>query len=148
MQHSPLLFTNGKGGSRLAALASAPGEFFERLSCNYFWTHYYPDGSIDANTLVDLNSGDSERGICALPYVRQRDGATVWFPVNLIGNLYVSKGMSAGNTEMEARSQALSEILERHIKFRIISEGLCLPDVPLCKALHKGTRPWLRPTPN
>lgn len=167
----PLLFTNGKGGSRLAALASALGEFFERLSCNYFWTHYYlgdqfahrdfahypreqwfqpgpngewpeqlltpelcrlydPDGSIDANTLVDLNSGDSERGICALPYVRQRDGASVWFPVNLIGNLYVSNGMSAGNTEMEARSQALSEILERHIKFRIISEGLCLPDVP------------------
>jgi ribosomal protein S12 methylthiotransferase accessory factor len=28
----PLLFTNGKGGSRLAALASALGEFFERLS--------------------------------------------------------------------------------------------------------------------
>ncbi|MFH1872536.1 MAG: 30S ribosomal protein S12 methylthiotransferase accessory factor YcaO [Pseudomonadota bacterium] len=166
-----LLFTNGKGGSRLAALASALGEFFERLSCNYFWTHYYlgdqfarrdfahypreqwfqpgsngewpeqllspelrqlynPDGTIDANTLVDLNSGDAERGICALPYVRQRDGATVWFPVNIIGNLYVSNGMSAGNTEMEARTQALSEILERHVKFRIISEGLCLPDVP------------------
>jgi ribosomal protein S12 methylthiotransferase accessory factor len=31
---------------------------------------------------------------------------------------------------MEARSQALSEIYERHIKYRIISEGLCLPDVP------------------
>jgi ribosomal protein S12 methylthiotransferase accessory factor len=55
---------------------------------------------------------------------------TVWFPVNIIGNLYVSNGMSAGNTPMEARTQALSEILERHIKFRIISEGLCLPDVP------------------
>ncbi|MDP2795202.1 MAG: 30S ribosomal protein S12 methylthiotransferase accessory factor YcaO [Sulfurisoma sp.] len=167
----PLLFTNGKGASRLAALASALGEFFERLSCNYFWTHYYlgdqfarrafahypreqwfrpgangewpeqlltpelrqfynPDGSIDANTLVDLNSGDAERGICALPYIRQRDGETVWFPVNIIGNLYVSNGMSAGNTEAEARTQALSEIFERHIKFRIISEGLCLPDVP------------------
>ncbi|MCF8177899.1 MAG: YcaO-like family protein [Sulfuritalea sp.] len=166
-----LLFTNGKGASRLAALASALGEFFERLSCNYFWTHYYlgdqfarrdfahypreqwfqpgedgqwpeplltpelhqfynPDNSIDARTLVDLNSGDSERGICALPYVRQRDGVSVWFPVNIIGNLYVSNGMSAGNTELEARTQALSEIFERHIKFRIISEGLCLPDVP------------------
>jgi ribosomal protein S12 methylthiotransferase accessory factor len=167
----PLLFTNGKGASRLAALASALGEFFERLSCNYFWTHYYlgekfanrsfahyprekwfqpdedgkwpeqmltpelhqlynPDQSIDANTLVDLNSGNAERGICALPYVRQRDGASIWFPVNIIGNLYVSNGMSAGNTELEARTQALSEILERHIKFRVISEGLCLPDVP------------------
>ena len=166
-----LLFTNGKGASNLAALASALGEFFERLSCNYFWTHYYlgnqfdqrgfvhypreqwfqpdasgewpeqllspelrrlynPDGSIDAHALVDLNSGDVDRGICALPYVRQRDGASVWFPVNIIGNLYVSNGMSAGNTETEARTQALSEILERHIKFRIIREGLCLPDVP------------------
>lgn len=37
----PLLFTNGKGGSREAALASALGEFFERLSTNYFWNHYY-----------------------------------------------------------------------------------------------------------
>ncbi|MDD5295864.1 MAG: 30S ribosomal protein S12 methylthiotransferase accessory factor YcaO [Rhodocyclaceae bacterium] len=167
----PLLFTNGKGASRLAALASALGEFFERLSCNYFWTHYYlgeeianrnfthyprerwfqpvedgswpkelltpelhefynPEGSIAAASLVDLNSGNAERGICALPYVRERDGASVWFPVNIIGNLYVSNGMSAGNTMAEARTQALSEIFERHIKFRIISEGLCLPDVP------------------
>jgi ribosomal protein S12 methylthiotransferase accessory factor len=37
----PILFTNGKGASRLACLASALGEFFERLSTNYFWTHYY-----------------------------------------------------------------------------------------------------------
>ncbi|MGE5320495.1 MAG: YcaO-like family protein, partial [Hyphomicrobiaceae bacterium] len=46
------------------------------------------------------------------------------------GNLYVSNGMSAGNTLKEARTQALAEIFERRIKFRIIEEGLCLPDVP------------------
>ena len=38
--------------------------------------------------------------------------------------------MSAGNTQTEARAQALSEILERHVKFKVIAEGLCLPDVP------------------
>jgi ribosomal protein S12 methylthiotransferase accessory factor len=37
----PLLFTNGKGASELAARASALGEFFERLGCHYFWTHFY-----------------------------------------------------------------------------------------------------------
>ena len=37
----PLMFTNGKGASKLACLASALGEFFERLSCNYFWNHNY-----------------------------------------------------------------------------------------------------------
>ena len=91
---------------------------------------YNPDGAIDSSVLVDLNSGNIERGICALPYTRLRDGELTWIPVNIIGNLYVSNGMSAGNTMMEARTQALSEIYERHIKYRIISEGLCLPDVP------------------
>ena len=91
---------------------------------------YNPDSTIDSSVLVDLNSGNVERGICALPYTRLRDGEITWMPVNIIGNLYVSNGMSAGNTMMEARTQALSEIYERHIKYRIISEGLCLPDVP------------------
>jgi ribosomal protein S12 methylthiotransferase accessory factor len=164
------LFSNGKGGSELAARASALGEFFERLSTNYFWTHFYlgeaiandefvhypsekwlpingkawhqdiltpelqafynPRKAVHAKQLVDLNSGNAGRGICTIPYTRLRDGQTVLYPVNLIGNLYVSNGMSAGNTLMEARTQALSEIFERDIKFRIIREGLCLPDVP------------------
>jgi ribosomal protein S12 methylthiotransferase accessory factor len=38
--------------------------------------------------------------------------------------------MSAGNTMMEARTQALAEIFERDIKYKIIREGACLPDVP------------------
>ena len=92
--------------------------------------HYNPNGEIDASVLVDLNSGNVARGICALPYTRLRDGAQAYVPVNIIGNLYVSNGMAAGNTMMEARSQALSEIFERHIKYRIIREGLCLPEVP------------------
>jgi ribosomal protein S12 methylthiotransferase accessory factor len=79
---------------------------------------------------VDFNSGNVERGICAIPYERQRDGETAYIPVNIIGNLYVSNGMSAGNTALEARAQALSEIFERHVKAKIISEGICLPDVP------------------
>ncbi len=167
----PMLFANGKGATKLAARASALGEFFERLGTHYFWTHfnlgvtranrpfvhypqerwfaptkngkwpaemlnptlhafYNPEGDIDGEVLVDLNSGNVERGICTLPYTRLSDGAQTWFPVNIIGNLYVSNGMAAGNTMMEARSQALSEIFERHIKNRIISGGLCLPEVP------------------
>jgi ribosomal protein S12 methylthiotransferase accessory factor len=166
----PRLFSNGKGASELAARASALGEFFERLSTNYFWTHFYlgetiakrefvhypneqwfqvtgekwpsglltpelqkfynPENAVEAGQLIDLNSGNAERGICAIPYQRLRDGKTVLFPVNVIGNIYVSNGMSAGNTMKEARTQALSEIFERDIKFRIIRDGICLPDVP------------------
>ena len=167
----PLLFTNGKGASKKAALASALGEFFERLSTHYFWADYYlgdeianskfvhyanerwfatksngswpegllneelqafynPDGELNVSQLIDANSANRERGICALPYVCVRTQETTYFPVNVIGNLYVSNGMSAGNTPSEARVQALSEIFERYIKFKIIAEGICLPAVP------------------
>ncbi len=167
----PMLFSNGKGATELAARASAYGEFFERLGTHYFWTHFYlgadranrafvhypqekwfkplakgkwpkkllndelqafynPEGEIHGDVIVDLNSGNSARGICALPYIRLKDDAEIFIPVNIIGNLYVSNGMAAGNTLMEARTQALSEIFERHVKYRIISEGLCLPEVP------------------
>jgi ribosomal protein S12 methylthiotransferase accessory factor len=48
----PRLFSNGKGGSELAARASALGEFFERLSTNYFWTHFYLGLSISQGKFV------------------------------------------------------------------------------------------------
>lgn len=54
----------------------------------------------------------------------------VYIPVNLIGNLFVSNGMSAGNTKYEARVQCLSEIFERAVKNQIILEEITLPDVP------------------
>ncbi len=165
-----LMSTNGKGTTEKSCLASALGEFFERLSCNYFfadfylgeaisqdefvhypderwfqsddneiptalldenlWRYYDPENQFSASTLFDTNSGTGERGICACPYQRLRDHETIWFPVNIIDNLYVSNGMSAGNTAYEARVQSLSEVFERYIKNKIISEGLCLPEVP------------------
>lgn len=91
---------------------------------------YNPAGEIDGEVLVDLNSGNVERGICALPYTRLADGDVIWFPVNIIDNLYGSNGMAVGNTREEARSHALAEILEQHTRTRVIAEGLCLPDVP------------------
>lgn len=178
-QDCPRLFSNGKGASELAARASALGEFFERLSTNYFWTHFYlgeaisnkafvhypnekwfpvqgkawpkgllnkelqafynPDKAVLAAQLIDLNSGNAARGICAIPYTRLRDAEQAYFPVNVIGNIYVSNGMSAGNTLKEARTQALSEIFERDIKFKIIREGICLPDVPE-EVIHRYPR--------
>ncbi len=168
-----LMFTNGKGTTKKSCLASALGEYFERLSCNYFfadfylgedfandtfvhypderwfksddsttdeipdglldeklWNYYDPDKELTASKIFDTNSGTGERGICACPYQRQRDGKNIWFPINIIGNSYVSNGMSAGNTKNEARVQSLSEVFERYIKNKIIAEGICLPEVP------------------
>ena len=169
--HSPMCFTNGKGSTKESALASALGEYIERLSNNHFYAGAYwgddianaefvhypneqwfkpgpkdalppeildeyclkiynPDGELRASHLVDTNSGNSQRGICSLPYVRQSDGKTIYFPSNLIENLFVSNGMSAGNTLAEAQVQCLSEIFERAVQREIIESEIALPDVP------------------
>jgi ribosomal protein S12 methylthiotransferase accessory factor len=91
---------------------------------------YNPDGELRGSHLVDTNSGNVKRGICALPYVRQSDGEVVYFPANLIDNLFLSNGMSAGNTLAEAQVQCLSEIFERAVKREILEGELALPDVP------------------
>ncbi|WP_154222296.1 OsmC domain/YcaO domain-containing protein [Marinicella rhabdoformis] len=91
---------------------------------------YNPDGELCGSHLVDTNSGRFDRGICSIPYVRQSDGETVYFPSNLIENLFLSNGMSAGNNLAEAQVQCLSEIFERAVKKQIIAEELVLPDVP------------------
>jgi ribosomal protein S12 methylthiotransferase accessory factor len=54
----------------------------------------------------------------------------VYFPSNLIDNLFLSNGMSAGNTLAEAQVQCLSEILERAVKREILEGEMSLPDVP------------------
>ena len=169
--HSPMCFTNGKGATKEGALASALGEFIERLNCNFFYNDqfwgedianaafvHYPeerwfkpgpkdalpaeildeyclhiynrDGELRGSHLYDTNSGNVERGICSLPYVRQSDGELVYFPSNLIENLFLSNGMSAGNTLVEAQVQCLSEIFERAVKREILEGELALPDVP------------------
>ncbi|KTT47841.1 protein involved in RimO-mediated beta-methylthiolation of ribosomal protein S12 YcaO [Pseudomonas oryzihabitans] len=168
---SPQCFTNGKGATKESALASALGEFLERLNCNFFYNDQYwgeeianapfvhypderwfqpgrqdelplgildpyclaiynPDGELRGSHLHDTNSGNVARGICALPFVRQSDAKVVYFPSNLIENLYLSNGMSAGNTLAEAQVQCLSEIFERAVKREILEGELCLPDVP------------------
>lgn len=102
----------------------------EGLMDEYLLSIYAADEELKASHLIDTNSGNTERGICALPYIRQSDGKEVFIPVNLIGNLFVSNGMSAGNNKFEARVQALSEIFERAVKNQIITEEITLPDVP------------------
>ena len=91
---------------------------------------YNEDGELRGSHLIDTNSGLVERGICAIPYVRQSDGETVYFPSNLIENLFLSNGMSAGNNQHEAQVQCLSEIFERAVKKQIIEQEITLPDVP------------------
>lgn len=106
------------------------GSMPEGLMDDHLLEIYSVDGELKAHHLIDINSGNKERGVCALPFTRHSDDKEVYIPVNLIGNLFVSNGMSAGNTIFEARVQCLSEIFERAVKSKIILEEIALPDVP------------------
>lgn len=91
---------------------------------------YGNKGALTLENLVDIQSCSFERGVCSIPFTNARNGEVVYFPVNLLDNLYASNGMSAGNSEYEALVQGLSEIIERYVKAKIILEGLSLPQVP------------------
>ncbi|WP_457576711.1 YcaO-like family protein [Desulfomarina sp.] len=168
LKNAPFFYTNGKGISRQAALASGLGEFLERLATGFFFDDYYlegmiknspflhfpdeiwlpsfnrnrqllteklldfydPHGDLEEEHLLEHNSAASGKGICCLPFTNLENGNTVNFPVALLHNLYVSNGMAAGNSREECFCQALYEIIERHVKNRVIAEGLALPDIP------------------
>lgn len=102
----------------------------EGLLDEYSLKLFDPENELKASNLIDTNSGKKERGVCALPFIRQSDKEEIYFPSNLIENLFVSNGMSAGNTYPEAEVQCLSEIFERAVKREILENEIALPDVP------------------
>ncbi|WP_105254352.1 OsmC domain/YcaO domain-containing protein [Pseudoalteromonas sp. T1lg75] len=110
--------------------AGADDALPEGILDDYCLEIYNPDGELQASHLIDTNSGRADRGVCSIPYTRHSDGETVYFPQNLIENLFLSNGMSAGNNLNEAKVQCLSEIFERAIKRQIIEQEIVLPDVP------------------
>lgn len=152
------IYSNGKGVSSEASTASALGEYIERLQTNNFFSDFYlpdrkiypdealfefggdflddeliniydPHGELSDEDLVDYNSDHLDR-ILALPFKRFSDGKNIYFPLNILSNLYVSNGLAAGNTPKEAQVQALSEIYERYAKLQIIKNGYALPQFP------------------
>jgi ribosomal protein S12 methylthiotransferase accessory factor len=149
------IYSNGKGIYSEASTASALGEYIERLQTNNFFIDfhlperkYYPDEvafdfnggylnqplmkiydptrELSMDELIDFNS-DYEDKIVALPFHKLSSDEVVYFPINILSNLYVSNGLATGNTAKEAQVQSMSEILERYAKIEIIKNGYSLP---------------------
>ncbi len=152
------IYSNGKGIVSDASMASALGEYIERLQTNNFFIDFHlanrkyypdqiafefggaylndelrllydPDGELSAEDLVDYNS-DHEDKIVALPFTKRSSGKIVYIPLNILSNLYLTNGLASGNTPQEAQVQALSEIFERYAKIEIIKNGYALPKYP------------------
>jgi len=152
------IYSNGKGIISNASMASALGEYIERLQTNNFFIDfhlpnrkYYPDevafefggeylneellgiynphAELSDEDLVDFNS-DYKDKIVSLPFIKNSNKQQVHIPLNILSNLYLSNGLATGNTPKEAQVQALSEILERYAKIEIIKNAYSLPCFP------------------
>lgn len=152
------IYANGKGNSIEATKASALGEYIERLQTNMFFADFYlpklnyfldqkefdfrggylnkellkiydPYNELLKEDLIDFNSDYFDK-IVSLPYKEQKTDETIYFPINILNSLYVSNGLSSGNTPQEAQVQALSEICERYVKIEILKNSYSLPLYP------------------
>jgi len=152
------IYTNGKGTDEISCMASAYGEYIERLQTNNFFCEFYmqdkefypdqkkfdsldnclnkdlkefynPNDDLKLEDFIDFNTNEQEKIIC-LPFINQTNNKEVYIPTNILHNLYVSNGLATGNTPNETKVQALSEIYERYVKIQIIKEGYSLPLIP------------------
>lgn len=132
--------TNGKGMSREFALASAYGEFMERLqnktlfreglkySTKYCqkimptnFTNYLRENGLELNFLYFPDEIYREGTILA-PFVEYISNKSVLFPISKYRSQCGSTGLCAGNTKEEAICQGLNEIVERYVLRQIFDK--------------------------
>lgn len=85
--------------------------------------------SISAQDIL-LQYVDQEDNVDVTPFVNLMDGKTAYLPAKMRKAMYTSNGCAAGNTIEEAIVQAISEIVERYYRLRIIKENICVPQIP------------------
>jgi len=140
----------GKGESLDEALNSAYGEMCERILTRNFLEEYYINGlypdaitsktflnqklrdfykinELEKEDLIDFNSDFFE--ILSIPFTNPKTGEIVYFPINIIQNLYASNGMAFHNTLKKAYYNAKTEVIERFVKYEVIRYTLSIPKI-------------------
>ena len=111
----------------------SPSELLEQMSD---WYEYLSskaqelDGTLVSGEEILSRFVNGDGKIACMRFFNLMSGKSMYIPRELCGILYGSSGGAAGNSPEEAIVQALSEIVERHFKQRIINECISLPDIP------------------
>lgn len=155
----PVLRSNGKGLTPELALASAFGEYMERLQSHSQYIYFsrigfFPIPAVAAETLQAVPTADLHRDIPeimkiyshlaselpnvlhCIPFADILGEREVLVPYELLLHTVSTNGMCAGNTAEEAISQGISEIFERYV-ISMLFEGKVsgLPDIDM-QELH------------
>ena len=149
LTHKDTLFTsNGKDFNLKQAKLKAYGEFYERFLCKNFFedffienlykdakttkflnkklVEFYEIGKLEKEDLIDFNSSSFD--ILSIPFENNKK-EIVYFPINLIQNLYSSNGMAFHFQKEKALYNALFEVMERHVKFYVLKNLYPLPKI-------------------
>jgi len=73
----------------------------------------------------------SHNNFVTIPYLNLSTNNLSYIPVSMVSTMYLSNGMSAGNSFEEAMVQGLSEIFERYVNQRIILDKICPPTISI-----------------
>lgn len=87
------------------------------------------DDDLSREEFVKEYTGQED--VSFVPYYSVKTGQQAYIPEDLLNILSGSNGMAAGNTEAEAATQALCEVIERYAKFEIILKELTPPLIPI-----------------
>jgi ribosomal protein S12 methylthiotransferase accessory factor YcaO len=150
---------NGKGISREYALASAHGEFIERVQNFHLYRREYglmkeTGMEIPDQVVKDISYGAPFLGkFCPALGInpespREIGIPTLFFPFWDVFNKKVteipsmllnsSNGMCAGNTPEEALGEGICEIIERYVLSRLFFNSAALPTIPMEDIKHLG----------
>jgi len=143
-----LFSSNGKDFNLQIAKQKAFGEFYERFLCKNFFEDYYIDNlytdaknkkflnkklydfykieNLEKEDLIDFNSSTFE--ILSIPFESNKK-EIIYFPINLIQNLYCSNGMAFHFEKEKALYNALFEVMERYVKFYVLKNIYPLPKI-------------------
>lgn len=148
--------TNGKGITRELALASAYGEFIERVQNNVLYPSHFGlmhETNIKLQDAVIIKGEDlihsnkniisylfptkqeelkTFTSISCVPYYNVFENKTELLPEGIIKSFCGSNGMAAGNSPEEAILQGISEIFERYVIEQLsIIDKIDLPIIPI-----------------
>ena len=149
LTHKNTLFTsNGKDFNLESAKIKAYGEFYERFLCKNFFEDFFIENlysdakttkflnkplyefyeieNLEKEDLTDFNSSSFE--ILSIPFESNKK-ENVYFPVNLVQNLYASNGMAFHFDKKKAFFNTLFEVMERYVKFYTLKNIYQLPKI-------------------
>lgn len=100
------------------------------------WVHIFTPDSLSSEEKIDwlkkwaYDEYSDDDDMILIPYLNVNKGSVCYLPEVIIRTYCGTNGMCAGNTAEEALVQGISELIERYVNNKFLSEEITPPDIP------------------